>query len=295
MKKVILHKLFFGLGLISTVVSAQQVETLLIGSGDMLHVQVFDTPELDQHVRVTDAGEISLLVGGSVKVVGKTPAVAAQGIEQALRQGNFLRYPHVAVVVEEYATQKVSVLGEVKQPGAYAISTAQSVLDVLALAGGLTENADRKVWIERMGSKEKLPYFVSNHAGKAMDTAVTLHPGDVLMVPKAGIIYVLGDVQRPGGYMMNNNDAQITVLEAIARAGGTNNSAVPSHARLIHRTENGYQNLPLPLNTMQKGKHEDLVMLPDDIIYVPFSYMRNLAINASGLAASVGSATIYKF
>jgi polysaccharide export outer membrane protein len=282
--------------LLAISVYAQQPESLLIGPGDLVHVQVFDTPELDQHARVTDAGELPLLMGGNVKVVHLTPAEAARSVEKALRDGQFLLRPRVAVTVEEYATQKVSVLGEVKAPGAYAISTPRSVLDVLTLAGGLTDVADRKILIERKGTNDKVPYYVSNKAGVAINTAVRINPGDTLVVPKAGIVYVLGDVGRPGGYTMTNNAAQLSVLELVARAGGTNHTAVPSHARLIRKLEDGsYKDLSLSLSEMQKGKKSDLPLEADDIVYVPFSYLRNFATNASGLAASAASAAIYRF
>jgi polysaccharide export outer membrane protein len=291
-----MRKLILMVLLLTTGAWAQNLESLLIGPGDLLHVQVFDTPELEQHARVTDAGELPLLMGGNVKVAHLTPAEAARSIEKVLLDGQFLLRPRVAVTVEEYATQKVSVLGEVKTPGAYAITTPRSVLDVLSLAGGLTDLADRRVLIERKGTNEKTPYFVSNKADVAVDTAVRINPGDTLMVPKAGIVYVLGDVGRPGGYTMTNNAAQLSVLELVARAGGTNHTAVPSHARLIRKSEDGsYKDLSLSLSEMQKGKKSDLPLEADDIVYVPFSYLRNFAVNASGLAASAASAAIYRF
>jgi polysaccharide export outer membrane protein len=276
---------------------AQQPESLLIGPGDLLHVQVFDTPELEQKdVRVTDVGELPLILGGNVKVAHLTPAEAARVIEKALVDGHFVLRPRVAVTVEEYATQKVSVLGEVKTPGAYAIQTPRSVLDVLTLAGGLTELADRKILVERRGTDEKVPYFVSNDAKAAMDASVRINPGDTLYVPKAGIVYVLGDVKQPGGYTMTNNEAQLSVLQLVARAGGTNNSAVPSHARLVRKTgDSGYTETALQLSDMQKGKQSDQFLQPGDIVYVPFSYMRNFALQGSGLVASASSAAIYKF
>lgn len=292
MRKVILAFL-----LIAGWAGAQQPESLLIGPGDLLHVQVFDTPELEQKdVRVTDVGELPLILGGNVKVAHLTPAEAARVIEKALVDGHFVLRPRVAVTVEEYATQKVSVLGEVKTPGAYAIQTPRSVLDVLTLAGGLTELADRKILVERRGTDEKVPYFVSNDAKAAMDASVRINPGDTLYVPKAGIVYVLGDVKQPGGYTMTNNEAQLSVLQLVARAGGTNNSAVPSHARLVRKTgDSGYTETALQLSDMQKGKQSDQFLQPGDIVYVPFSYMRNFALQGSGLVASASSAAIYKF
>lgn len=274
---------------------AQAPESLLIGPGDMLHVQVFDTAELEQHARVTDAGELPLLLGESVKVSALTPAEAARAIEKVLLEGHYLLRPKVLVAVEEYATQKVSVLGEVKTPGAYSIDTPRSVLDVLTLAGGLTELADRKILIERRNSQEKISYFVSNKPDAAFDTAIQIHPGDTLFIPKAGIVFALGDVGRPGGYTMTNNEGKISVLELLARAGGTNHSAVPSHARLIRDEGENVIEIPLPLSAMQKGNRIDMPLHPGDIVYVPFSYMRNIAENAGGIAASAAGAMIYQF
>lgn len=275
--------------------TAQQKESLLIGPGDLLEVKVLDTPELDQSARVTDAGTIPLIAGVDVEVSSETPETASRKIESVLLDRHFLLHPHVSVAVVEYATQKVSVLGEVKAPGAYAIATSRSVLDVLTLAGGLTEVADRKIVIERRGTHERVPYFVSNAPGDALGSAITVNPGDSIMVPKAGIVYVLGDVARPGGYTMTNNDAQLTVLQLIARAGGTNHSAVPSHAKLIHRKGDTYLDEPLPLSAMQKGKKPDLLLQQDDIIWIPFSYLRSFGAQGSGIVSSVGSAAVYRF
>lgn len=278
-----------------SVAAAQQSESLLIGPGDMLHVQVFDTPELDQHVRVTDAGEITLVMGGTVHVASLTPARAGVLIEDALQNGRFLLRPRVDVTIDDYATQKTSVFGEVRSPGAYVITTARPLLDVLSLAGGLTELADRRVSIERQNSKTQVEFFVSNESHVALDTPVLVYPGDTVVVPKAGIAYVLGDVARPGGYTMTNNEATLSVLELVAHAGGTEHSAVPAHARLIRRTDHGYIDLPLHLSDMQKGKRADVPLQANDIVYVPFSYLRNLGTQAAGVAASVGSAAVYRF
>jgi polysaccharide export outer membrane protein len=276
--------------------ASQTKESVLIGAGDLLIVKVFDTPELDEiDVRVTDAGELPLIMGGSVHVAELTPNDAAHAVEEALRRARLMQNPRVLVTIAENATHSVSVLGEVRTPGAYDIQTPRSVLDVLTLAGGLTDSADRKVLIQRHGTGEKVPYFLSNSPDVAMNTSVAVNPGDTVLVPKAGIVYVLGDVGRAGGYTMTNNDAQLSVLQLIARAGGTNRSAVPSHARLIRKSGGSYVETPLPLSAMQKGKHQDLQLQADDIIYVPFSYLRNFAVQGATIAASATSAAVYRF
>ena len=272
-----------------------QAESLLIGPGDQLHIQVFETPDLEQHPRVTDAGDAPLMLLGSVHVSGLTPAQAAAMIEQDLINGNFMRRPQVTVTIESFATQNVSVLGEVKQPGSYGIIAPRSVIDVIALAGGLTNIADRSITIERKSdSSRKVNYFLSNNANDAIDSSVLVYPGDKVLVPKAGIVYVLGDVKTPGAYVMSNNSSQLTVLQLVAAAGGTNHSAVPSHARLIRKDgAAGHTDNPLPLSAMQKGKQADLPMRSGDIVYVPFSYVRNVAAESSGVVAAATSATIY--
>jgi len=115
-------------------------------------------------------------------------------------------------------------------------------------------------------------------------------------VPHAAIAYVLGDVNRPAGIVMQNNHSQLTALQAVTLAGGTQSSAVPSHAKLIRRTpDGGYQEIAMNFSRIQKGKDPDVPLHPEDVIYIPFSYLRNIAASASGIIAATGSATITNF
>jgi polysaccharide biosynthesis/export protein len=270
-------------------------ETLLIGPGDTLHVQVLDTPEFDQHPRVTDAGQIPLMGVGDLSVAGLTPAAAAAKIRERLISNHYMNHPDVSVTVESYATQTVSVLGQVTTPGAYPISTPRPVLNVLALAGGLTNSADYHITIQhRDASQPPISYIYSNDPHAAIAQTVEVVPGDTIIVPKAGIAYVLGDVGRPGGFVMQNLHSQLTALQAVALAGGTPPSAVPAHAKLIRRLpEGGYHEMALNVSAIQKGKQADILLQPDDVIYIPFSYLRNIASTSSGIVASASSAAIY--
>jgi polysaccharide biosynthesis/export protein len=270
-------------------------ETLLIGPGDTLHVQILDTPEMEQHPRVTDAGEIPLIGVGNLKVTGLTPAEAASRIRERLITSHYMNHPDVVVTIEQYGTQTVSVLGQVKAPGAYSISTPRSILSVVALAGGLTDVADYHITIKRKDSSQPpVNYTLSNDPKAAIEDEVQVFPGDTVLVPKAGIAYVLGDVRRPGGFVMQNNHSELTLIQAVALAGGTAPSAVPSHARLIRRNpEGGFQETAVNFSAVQKGKQPDIVLKPDDVLYVPFSYIRNIVASSSGIVASAASAAIY--
>jgi polysaccharide export outer membrane protein len=273
-----------------------QTESLTIGRGDTLHLKVLEAPELEQSARVTDSGALTLILGGSVQVAGLTPVEAAIAIERVLVEDHYVLTPHVSVTLDQTVTQNVTIMGQVRSPGSYAIATPRPILDVLALAGGLTDVADRKVTIQRHATKERSLFIASNSANTELDATVTVFPGDTVIVPKADVVYILGDVDRPGGIAMVTNDSKLSALQAISLAGGTPPNAVPSHARLIRKQADGsHVELPLQLSAMQKGKQPDIPLQADDIIYVPFSYTRNMAVGAGSLVGSTSSAAIYRF
>jgi polysaccharide export outer membrane protein len=273
-----------------------QTESVTIGRGDALQVKVLEAPELEQSARVTDAGTLTLILGGSVQVAGLTTAEAALAVERVLVEGHYVLTPHVSVTLEQTVTQNVTIMGQVRSPGSYAIGTPRPILDVLALAGGLTELADRKVTIQRHATKERFVFVVSNSANTALDGSVAVLPGDTVIVPKADVVYILGDVNRPGGIAMVTNDSKLSALQAISLAGGTPPNAVPSRARLIRKQADGsHVEIPLQLSAIQKGKQPDIPLQADDVVYVPFSYARNMAVGAGSLVGATTSAAIYRF
>jgi polysaccharide biosynthesis/export protein len=273
--------------------AAAQKESLLIGPGDLIQVDVLDTPEMEQQVRVTDEGNAPLAYVGNVKVGGMTPGAAAEAIQLLLISNNVMKHPQVTVRVQEYSTQDVSVLGQVHTPGAYPLTTPQPVLRVLSLAGGVTDLADRQVTIKRHGSPEQLTYMLSNDPQKMLTDMVMVYPGDIVMVPNAPVIYIMGDVGRPGGYAMSSNASHLTLLQAIARAGSANKTSVPSKVRLIRNTGDGAKETRVHLDAMEKGKIPDIDLQANDIIFVPFSWMKNVAMSGSTIAASTAGAAIY--
>ena len=293
MKKPV-RVLLFVLGCVAC--SAAQTESLTIGPGDLVHVKVLEAPDLEQSARVTDAGTLTLILGGSVQLAGLTPPESALAIEKVLVAGHYLLTPHVSVTTEQTATRNVTILGQVRTPGSYSIGTSRPILDVLALAGGLTDLADRKVTIQRHNSKERLVFVLANTADAALDGNVAVLPGDTVLVAKAEVVYILGDVNRPGGIAMVTNDSKLSAVQAISLAGGTPPNAVPSHTRLIRKQADGsHVEIALQLSAMEKGTQPDIQLQADDILYVPFSYARNMAVGAGSLVGSTASAAIYKF
>ncbi|MBT9329478.1 polysaccharide biosynthesis/export family protein [Paracidobacterium acidisoli] len=268
-------------------------ESLLIGPGDLLHVSVLSESELERRARVRDSGDVALPLIGNVSVKGLTPADAAAAIAEQYRKGNFLKHPEVSVLIEEYATQSVAVLGQIARPGAIQLATPRSLIDVLSMAGGLTETADRHITLHRAGKDgDTVQVYLPNNAAQDLHADVMVYPGDTVIVPKAGIIYVLGDVGRPGGYVMQN-DSKMTVLEAIAMAAGAGKTASDRKIRLIHNADGQYVELDLPLRAMENGKQPDVALHPSDVLYVPFSFAKNVAMGSTSILAAASTALIY--
>jgi polysaccharide export outer membrane protein len=271
-------------------------DSLLIAPGDLLHIQVADTPEMDEDARVTDQGVVPIVGIGDVKVAGLTPTDAANVVHDRLVDSHYLNHPEVSINVEEFATLQVAVIGEVKASGAYPIATPRPVLDVLALAGGLTPEANRHILIERKGDQlHPLEYYVSNDGNQAIEQQVMVNPGDTIVVSRAGIVYILGDVNRPGGYVMSNNESQLTLLQGLALAGGVTRAAKQGHAHLIRKKPGGgFADTELSVGEIQKGRQPDLALLPGDVLYLPFSFARNFATTgAASIAASTAGAAVY--
>jgi polysaccharide export outer membrane protein len=271
-----------------------QAESILIGSGDQIRVDVFDTPELSGESLVNDSGEIRLQTGNLVKVAGLSAFDAARAVEEALVSARMMNHPHVEVMILKYATQTVSVGGQVKTPGNYELTTPRSVQDVLTLAGGLGDLADRHITVERKGTHQRFKYYVANNSEMESDNQVLVYPGDRIMVPKVGVVYILGDVGHPGAYPMETNDSTLTALQAIALAGGINNTAAASKSVMMRKGEQGYQERKLKLKDMEKGKAPNIELAAGDIIFVPFSFGRNLAVNGAGIVATASQAAIIR-
>ncbi|WP_158749793.1 polysaccharide biosynthesis/export family protein [Acidobacterium sp. S8] len=268
-------------------------ESLKVGRGDLLHITIFREPDMEQKVRVKDSGEIDLDLAGTLKVAGQTPSEAARMIAQQYVNGQFLNHPQVSVLIEEYATQNVSVLGEVKKPGAFPLTTPRDLLDVLALAGGLTEIADRHITVQRVDKAGVEKAFLPNNPSTDLRQAgVIVYPGDTILVPKAGLVYVMGDVSRPGGYVMQD-DAKITILQAVAMAAGANKTAKEDDTRLIRKANGSYQDSIVPLKDIEEGKQPDKELQADDVLYIPFSMTKHVILATAGIVSSTTAAAIY--
>src|SRR5579863_955304 len=212
--------------------------SLPISFGDLIQVNVFDSPELSASLRVSSKGEVELPLGGAVNVQGLTAAEAGAAIAARLKQAGILLDPHVTVLIIEYQSQGVTVTGEVKSPGVYPLLGNRSVMDMIAMAGGLNENAGRVASVFHRDSNDvrQVRLNVSVQTPESIaDNNFELLPGDTISVSRSGVIYVLGDVGRPGGFLVEHND-RLTLLQALALAQGANQTASLHGTQLMRKT-----------------------------------------------------------
>lgn len=211
-----------------------------LGPGDSLSFQVYGQPDMDSEVLVGDDGTIPVPLAGSVQVSGMSPAEAAAQVEKALRDGQFLVNPIVTLTVAASRSQRVSVLGEVGTPGRYPVDASTTVFDLLAEAGGIKETGSDTVYVIRTGADgvvERLPVDVSGlKAAPGAPAAIRLRPGDTLQVPRAEQVFVYGEVNTPDGYKLEQD---MTVLEAIARAGGLTTRGSDRRVEIRRQDETG--------------------------------------------------------
>jgi polysaccharide biosynthesis/export protein len=269
-------------------ISIADMSKVRIGAGDLLEVSVFDIPELTQRVRVDSAGDAGLLLIGGTHVAGLTVSEANRVIETKLLSGDFVREPRAAVLVLEYATQGVSVLGEVARPGVYPALGPRKLFDLISSAGGLTQRAGREITITRRDGTGPSTVVKIEDPGLSNAGNLEVFPGDTLAVSKAGLVYVLGDVGRPGGFMLQNSE-HLTALQAIALAMGVNRTASVNGARLIRKTPTGGGETALMLKKIMEAKEPDVALQPDDIIFVPVSMPKS--VGAKTLQAVLQMAT----
>jgi len=276
------------------VVLPKDFSQIRIEPGDLLSVNVYDTPELSDGYRVDPAGDLTLPLCGKVKVQGLTATEAARLLETTLRDGQVLVRPQVNVDVQQYAGQYVTVLGEVGSPGRVTVIAPTKLSEVLAQVGGLTSVAGTRIKI-RHGVDDAAPELdvpYSRSESNQQAGSILVRPGDTVLVPRAGIVYVLGAVFRPGGYLMQE-DGKLNVAEALALSGGTVLQAKTNGLRVIRRNPDGtVLDFALSYDGIAKGSQTPLELQAQDVVYVPMNKLKATLSDATGILSAAASAAI---
>jgi polysaccharide export outer membrane protein len=268
---------------------------MLIGPGDEGEMKVYGIPELSTHFRVESSGDTFLPLIGKFHMAGLSADAAQAQIDEKYESGGFLRNPHVNIVIKEYMTQGISVLGEVSHPGIYSALNARRLYDLFLIAGGLTARAGKTVTITHSKEPDK-PVEVTLASGLAANQAnVEIQPGDTINVSRAGMVYVIGEVTRPGEFVMETTQTP-SLLQILAAAAGPTHMADLSHARVIRRTPKGLESKDVDLKKIMQAKAGDLEVQAGDIVFVPSSRTKGLMPGgAGGIVSMLANLAIYRF
>jgi len=255
-----------------------------VGPGDVLSVNVIDAPEFGGKFRVSDTGMINIPgVPGPVHAEGQTSIELSRSIQQALVDAKQLRNPKVTVFVEEYRGRTITVLGAVSKPSVYPLQKHMRVIEALSMAGGVLPGAGDTVTLvrgpasaEATGTPEGSVQIIPAGRllkGEDLTANVEVRNGDVLNVSAAQVVYVVGAVVKPGGYVMADPSTGVSVVQAIALAQGFTPIASTKHAIIVRQStsDNARKQIPVDLGQMQRGKLTDVVLAPNDILFVPQS------------------------
>jgi polysaccharide biosynthesis/export protein len=341
-----------------------------IGNSDLLDITVFDVPELTREVRVSQSGTISIpLVPTRLHVAGLTESQAEQMIADVLQANGLVTHPEVGVMVKEHKSRPITIVGAVTHPMVYEAESSVTLLEALAEAGGIANDAGDTIIVTRARTSNfvMIPEPVSNSAPgaaasptssietpaandekstsnsapfpSAADIAQTSSPaasqtgapsgpvptmttsgniitinlneliekgdtrnnislqaGDVVTVPHAGIVYVLGAVNHPGGFVLSNDRTQLTTMKILALAGGLTRIAKLDHAVIIRKDDQGKQTeTEVDLKKIINQQSEDLQMRASDVLYIPDNHVKEFLLTALQMSLAIGTAiAIYR-
>jgi polysaccharide export outer membrane protein len=285
---------------------SQVRSTYLLGTDDQLDIAEPDLTELaNKLVLVDDQGDIQVPLAGRVHVSGLTSQQTEQELNKVLSK--YIRHPQVIVSVKEVRSQPVSILGAVNTPGVHQVQGHKTLLEMLALAGGIRQDAGYSVRITRQVEWGCIPlpkagldasgrFSVAElnlkeiMEAKNPEENIQIFPNDVISVPKAEMVYVIGDVKRSGGFVLGEHKG-VSVLQALSLAEGLNGTADTHHAKILRlkRDADQREELAVDIKDVLNGKKPDIALQGDDILFIPGSTGRKAAVRALEAAIQTGT------
>ena len=285
-------------------------KSYVLGPDDQISLHVLDAPDLsDKPFRIETSGEIRLPRVGRIQAAGLTPQQLEAKITERLK--DWLRDPDVSVSVVEHRSQSVSVLGAVKAPGVQQMQGQMNLVEALSAAGGLTDDAGYAVKITRRLEWGRIPlptaaddstgeYSVAEAgidqilSGKNPGLNIVLYPLDVVSVPRAQMIYVVGQVLKAGGFILQERK-DLSLLQALALAGGTDKNAAGKKAKILRPSADGNRTeILVDIPKVIAGKAPDPRLQPEDILFVPASTSKKVLSRVGDIGALASTALIYR-
>ncbi len=245
----------------------QSMTTLALNPGDLVEINTVGVPELTTRIRVNENGEIYLPLVGYISVGGLRPTEVQKLIEKKLVEGQFVNNPHVSVSTSD--SIGVTVIGEVVHQGVFPIAQARRFSDVLSICQGLKPTAGRQITLTHRSSSETRTFKYD--PDKLSQQDFEMQPGDVVSVPKAGLVYVVGEVNSPAALALDQ-DETLSLLRAIALVRGPSRGAALDKSTILRKDANGKMTTQkVRLKALLAAKTEDVFLQPGDVLYVPSS------------------------
>jgi len=284
----------------------------VLGPDDQINIRALDAEEIsDKPIRIGLDGIINLPLVGRLNAAGLTTEQLEGELETRLKP--YVKSPHVAVSVTEMRSQPVSVIGAVGTPGVHQLQGRKTLVEMLSMAGGLKPDAGYSVKISRRIERGPIPlpgaaqdasgqYSVAEVPLRDITDAtnpaanIAILPEDVITVPTADMVYVIGDVNKPGNIVLGGANT-VSVLQALAAAGGFGKTAKPKECRIMRVVAGSTtrQEVKIDLKAALEGKANDLAMQPSDILFVPSSIKKDVALRTlEAIVASGPAAVIYR-
>jgi polysaccharide export outer membrane protein len=286
-----------------------QEETYVLGPGDQLSIWALGVEEVGKSpVRIDPSGYVDLPLIGRVRAGGLTVQQFNANLGEKLR--TYVQTPQVAVTVTESRSQPVSVIGAVNKPGIHQLEGRKTLVDVIALAGGVKPEAGHLIRVTRRVERGAIPLpsahtdpsgrfsVVELNLSSVLESRnpelnITIEPHDVIAVTKGELVYVLGQVRKSGGFVLNDRQ-NITALQALAYAEGLDRTAAPKQAKILRIQPGETQRTEIAVNLREilDGKSQDVPMQADDILFVPNNSARQVGMAALSTLVQVGTGLI---
>lgn len=286
--------------------AAQGPSGYILGPGDQISIRAVNAEEISNlPLRIDMSGHFRIPMAGRVKASGLTVAQLETEIARRLRE--FINEPEVVVSIVEYRSQPVSVLGAVKNPGVHQLQGRKTLVEMLSLAGGLADEAGHSVKVARRleFGAIPLPNATLDEAGEFSVAQVSLRaimearnpaenivicPHDVITVPRADMVYVIGQVMRSGGFVLKERES-LSVLQALSLAGGLDRAASPHHSKILRPAKGAESRTEIAVNLRKilSGEASDVPLQPEDILFIPSSTSKKVLSRAAEAAIHVGT------
>ena len=261
-------------------------EPIVLHPGDGINVSVYGVPDYKVSGRIAGDGNVDLPLIGSTHVAGLTVEQAQQFVAKKLIAGQMILSPDVLISVVDSNVDIIGVMGEVSSPKAIPAFAPMSLFDALSAAGGLKPDASHSISILRKGVSEPLLVVLNSNPADAVSQNIPLYPGDRVIVPRTGVVYVVGAVMHTGAYPITP-DTPLTLLQAVALAGNTGFQAAPTETRIIRTTGAKRREIHVNLSRVISGKAPDPILQNDDIVMIPTNLIK-AGIKGGGVGIAIG-------